>query len=50
MVMASSIEGKVAEVSYEDEAYLGDFAKALRLSAPLPAVEPAATPAPSPGQ
>ena len=50
MVMASSIEGKVVEVSYEDEAYLGDFAKALRLSAPLPAVEPAATPAPSPGQ
>ena len=50
MVMASSIEGKVVELSYEDEAYLGDFAKALRLSAPLPAVEPAATPAPSPGQ
>lgn len=50
MVMASSIEGKVVEVSYEDEAYLGDFVKALRLSAPLPAVEPAATPAPSPGQ
>ena len=50
MVMASSIEGKVVELSYEDEAYLGDFVKALRLSAPLPAVEPAATPAPSPGQ
>lgn len=50
MVMASSIEGKVVELSYEDEAYLEDFAKALRLSAPLPAVEPAATPAPSPGQ
>ena len=50
MVMASSIEVKVVEVSYEDEAYLGDFVKALRLSAPLPAVEPAATPAPSPGQ
>ncbi|MFR5933086.1 MAG: C40 family peptidase [Oscillospiraceae bacterium] len=50
MVMASSIKGKVVELSYEDEAYLGDFAKALRLSAPLPAVEPAATPAPSPGQ
>ncbi len=50
MVMASSIEGKVVELSYEDEAYLGDFVKALRLSVPLPAVEPAATPAPSPGQ
>ena len=50
MVMASSIEGKVVELSYKDAAYLGDFAKALRLSAPLPAVEPAATPAPSPGQ
>ena len=50
MVMASSIEGKVVELSYEDEAYLEDFAKALRLSAPLPAVEPAATPVPSPGE
>ena len=49
MVMASSIEGKVVELSYEDEAYLGDFAKALRLSAPLPAVKPAATPAPARG-
>ena len=43
-------DGKVVELSYKDAAYLGDFAKALRLSAPLPAVEPAATPAPSPGQ
>lgn len=50
MVMASSIEGKVVELSYEDAAYLGDFAKALRLSTSLPAAEPAATPAPSPGQ
>lgn len=50
MVMASSIEGKVVELSYEDAAYLGDFVKALRLSTPLPAAEPAATPAPSPGQ
>ena len=49
MVMASSIEGKVVEVSYEDEAYLGDFVKALRLSAPLPAVEPAAPPPPARG-